>query len=133
MKRSSTAFAAWSSLMIVALGAIGFWAFWLLERKAMAVGLAAGAGVGLVELESTALMFSRLVSSRSRTVWGVLLGGKSLLIFSAIGILILGLKINAFGFIIGFSEVVLSIIFTAAWLRPGPERAEHGTGTGNAG
>ena len=133
MKAPAKAFAAWSSLMIVALGAIGFFAFWLLERKAMAVGLAAGAGIGLVELESTVLMFSRLVSSRSRTVWGVLLGGKSLLVFSAIGFLILGLKINPFGFIIGFSEVVLSIILTAAWLRPGPEGIKHGTGTGDSG
>ena len=119
--------------MIVALGAIGFFAFWFLERKAMAVGFAAGAGIGLVELESNVLMFSRLVSSRSRTVWGVILGGKSLLVFSAIGFLILGLKINAFGFIIGFSEVVLSIIFTAAWLRPGPEGIKDGTGTGDSG
>ena len=109
--------------MLIALpGAAGFLIFWELGRNALAVGVAAGAGLGLIELESTVLILPRLAAGPSRALWGSLLAGKSLLVFTALGILLLGLKINPFGFIIGFSEAVLVTILTAAWLGTGPGR-----------
>ncbi len=119
MKQQSTRLLAWSSLVIAGLGAIGFLAMWFLGRKDAALGSGAGTGLGLLELESTIWIWPRVIESKSRAIWGVLLGIKSLLIYSLIGIMILVLKISGFGFIIGFSAAVLGILIVAVGMRPG--------------
>jgi len=121
MKPQSRSFLVWSTVVIAVLGALGFFAVWFSGKKEVAIGIAIGAGIGLLEMESTGLIFPRVMAAGSKAFWGIALGTKSLLIFTLIGVLILGLKINPFGFIIGFSEAILGILLTVVGQGPGPK------------
>jgi len=96
-----------ASAAIIAIGAILFFASYGLGRREIAVGIAVGSGIALIEFDSTAVLLMTLLKARSKFFWGLFLASKSLVIFSLIGVLILVLKISGIGFIIGFSGLFL--------------------------
>jgi hypothetical protein len=92
---------------IIAIGALLFFASYGLGRHETAWGIAVGAGIALIEFDSTAVVLMTLLKAKSKIFWGLLLASKSLVVFSLIGVLILVLKISGIGFIIGFSGLFL--------------------------
>jgi len=96
-----------ASAAIIAIGAILFFASYGLGRREIALGIAVGAAVALIEFDSTAVLLMTLLKAQSKFLWGLLLVSKSLVVFGLIGVLILVLKISGIGFVIGFSGLFL--------------------------
>ena len=102
------------TVVIIAVGLISFFASYYLGMVSLAWGAAIGAGIAILEFDSSAVVLSVLLGSRSKFFWGLLLTSKSLMVLTLVGVLIWVLKINAIGFIIGFSGLVAGITIAGA-------------------
>jgi len=96
--------------VIIATGLVLFFASFFIGKREASWGIAAGSLIALAEFDSTALVLSTLLSSKSKMFWGLLLVSKSLVILSIVGVLILVLKISGIGFIIGFSGLIFGLL-----------------------
>jgi len=117
MRQIEIRFLCGSTIGVMVLGGLIFGGVLLMGRRELGIGIGYGSLIGMLELGSSIIILPRLFDYKSRLRWGLILGGKSILIYSLIGILILGLKINGIGFIIGFSVAVFWILVVSIWMR----------------
>jgi len=103
-----------ATVVIIAVGLISFFASFYMGKVSLAWGAAIGAGIAILEFDSSAVVLSILLGSKSKFFWGLLLTSKSLIVLTLVGVLIWVLKINALGFIIGFSGLVAGITIAGA-------------------
>jgi hypothetical protein len=115
MSRQARDFVIIASAVIIAFGLILFFAVYEMGSAAAAAGVAFGAGVSFLELDSTALILDQLLKAKRRAVWAAFLLVKSLTIFGVVGILLWFLQISGIGFIIGFSSLVLGLLVAGAY------------------
>jgi hypothetical protein len=103
-----------ASAAIASAGAVMFFVCYGLGRHDLALGVLLGAGIALIEFDSTALLLLPMLKAGSKLIWGVLLAGKSLTVYAWVAVAILVLKVSGIGFMIGFSGLFLGIISAGA-------------------
>lgn len=86
---------------------------WFLGGASLAAGTAAGGVVGVGNFVAIAWLLRRLMggpASRSKAVYGLLLGGKFLVLITAIYVMAGVFGLDAVGVAIGYSAMVLALL-----------------------
>ena len=95
-------------LTIIALAAVlYFWFEW-----GAVLGLLAGSTIGVFNFRLIARAVNKMFADEeSSSKNGIRYGVKVLALIGIIGVLIIGVKVNAAAFLVGFSTIVLAMIF----------------------
>ena len=99
-----------AGMIIIILGLVSYLLFWILGKIDMGRGVIAGAGLAWLELNLTAVILRGLIQTTAKGIWGVILGIKSVSIFAILVGLILLIKVNAIGFLVGFLGLIPAVI-----------------------
>lgn len=104
---------------------------WYFGSASLAAGTAAGGVLGLVNFVAIAWLLKRLMggpTSKSKAVYGLLLGGKFLVLVTAILVMARVFGLDTLGVAIGYSGMVLALL--AGGFR---YAVSQGDGNGNEG